>query len=90
MKLLKTAVDQALDALDSAEHWRSKVAGLERECDNLRLEVRWLREKMTGLEQKLDDYKKIRKYLGPKAMNELVEQARHGKSRASARNANNR
>ena len=85
MVLLKTAVNQALNALSSAERLRTANASLSAERNNLRSSVSYLEKRVFTLERTAEEYRLVRKVLGSKAVKDIIEQAKSGTYRSAAR-----
>ncbi len=85
LALLKTAVNQALNALSSAERLRTANASLTAERDDLRSSVSYLEKRIFTLERTAEEYRLVRKVLGSKAVKDIIEQAKSGKARIANR-----
>ena len=76
MSLVKMAVSQAVNAISNAERWRIANNSLVAERDKLRGTVQYLSRRVQELEQKVNDYRLVRKTLGARKTDELIEQAK--------------
>ena len=85
MALLKTAINQALNALSSAERLRTANASLSAERNDLRSSVSYLEKRISSLERTAEEYRLVRKVLGSKAVKDIIEQAKSGKARIANR-----